>query len=80
MDAAYVFAVRFRLDPDRGVAVDPATFETRLRRPDDDPGEARWPFFRDNFWRGDLADPTVDHLDVTSFGDLLSAETPANST
>jgi len=56
MDAAYVFAVRFRLDPGRGVAVEPETFETRLRRPADDPGASGWLFFRDNLWRGDLAD------------------------
>jgi len=70
MDAAYVFAVRFRLDPDRGVSVEPATFETRLRRPADDPGDSGWLFFRDNLWRGDLADPegfrdmTADALGV----------------
>jgi hypothetical protein len=70
MDAAYVFAVRFRLDPDRGVRVDPETFETRLRRPADDPGNSGWLFFRDNLWRGDLADPesfremTADALGV----------------
>ena len=70
MDAAYVFAVRFRLDPGRGLGVDPETFETRLRRPADDPGNSGWLFFRDNLWRGDLADPagfrelTADALGV----------------
>ena len=70
MDAAYVFAVRFRLDPAGGVRVDPRVFETRLRRPADPPGEPGWLFFRDNLWRGDLGDPdrfrTVaeDALDV----------------
>ena len=57
MDARYVFAVRFRLEPSRGVAVDPAVFETRLLRPADPPGEPGWLFFRDNLWRGDLANP-----------------------
>ena len=70
MDAAYVFAVRFRLDPDRGMRVAPETFETRLRRPADTPGDSGWLFFRDNLWRGDLADPdafrelTADALGV----------------
>ncbi|WP_232686153.1 LWR-salt protein [Halobacterium zhouii] len=57
MNARYVFAVRFRLEPTSGVSVDPATFETRLFRPADPPGEPGWLFFRDNLWRGDLADP-----------------------
>jgi hypothetical protein len=57
MDARYVFAVRFRLEPSKGVSVDPATFETRLLRPADPPGEPGWYFFRDNLWRGELADP-----------------------
>lgn len=70
MGAAYVFAVRFRLDPGMGVSVSPAAFETRLRRPADEPGEPGWLFFRDNLWRGDLADPegfrelTADALGV----------------
>jgi hypothetical protein len=57
MEARYVFAVRFRLDPTvDGVAVDPAEFETRLSRSADPPGEDGWLFFRDNLWRGDLGD------------------------
>jgi len=36
--------------------VEPAAFETRLCRPADPPGEDGWLFFRDNLWRGDLAD------------------------
>ena len=70
MDAAYVFAVRFRLDPDRGLGVEPETFAVRLRRPADAPGDSGWLFFRDNLWRGDLADPkgfrdmTADALGV----------------
>jgi hypothetical protein len=70
MKAAYAFAVRFRLEAGRGVSVDPETFETRLRRPADDPGDPGWLFFRDNLWRGDLADPegfrelTADALGV----------------
>jgi len=55
--ARYVFRVRFRLDPDpAGVAVDPSTFETTLTREADPPGTAGWRFFRDNCWRGELAD------------------------
>jgi hypothetical protein len=70
MEAAYVFAVRFRLDPGMGVSVSPAAFETQLRRPTDEPGEPGWLFFRDNLWRGELADPegfrelTADALGV----------------
>lgn len=55
--ARYVFRVRFRLDPGEGVYVDPASFETTLSREADPPGEEGWQFFRDNCWRGDLADP-----------------------
>jgi hypothetical protein len=57
MEAAYVFAVTFRLRPAGGVWVEPETFETRLYRPADPPGEPGWLFFRDNLWRGELGDP-----------------------
>ncbi|NIC00016.1 LWR-salt protein [Halobacterium sp. R2-5] len=57
MDARYVFAVRFRLDPEYGVRVDPETFETRMQRVAAEPGEPGWLFFRDNLWRGDIGDP-----------------------
>jgi hypothetical protein len=60
MHAEYAFAVRFRLDPDYEVRVDPQRFETRLQRVADDPGEPGWLFFRDNLWRGDIGDP--DHF------------------
>jgi hypothetical protein len=57
MDARYVFAVRFRLEPTAsGVSVEPVEFETRLSRAADPPGEEGWLFFRDNLWRGDLGD------------------------
>jgi hypothetical protein len=69
--ARYVFGVRFRLHPTvDGVSVDPQTFETTLFRAADPPGEDGWLFFRDNLWRGNLADPdyfralTEDALDV----------------
>ncbi|WP_135828160.1 LWR-salt protein [Halorussus halobius] len=72
MDARYVFAVRFRLDPAvGGVSVDPDEFETRLARAADPPGEAGWLFFRDNLWRGEITDEahfrelTEDALGVT---------------
>jgi hypothetical protein len=70
MDARYVFRVRFRLEPTVEVRVEPAEFETRMYRPADDPGSEHgsapadeprqdgWLFFRDNLWRGDLADET----------------------
>ena len=57
MDARYVFAVRFRLEPAaEGVSVDPAEFDTRLYREADPPGEEGWRFFRDNLWRGEVND------------------------
>ena len=56
MDARYVFRVRFRLAPRNGVTVEPREFETRLFRAADDPGTDGWLFFRDNLWRGELAD------------------------
>ncbi|MCG1003883.1 MULTISPECIES: LWR-salt protein [Halobacterium] len=65
MDARYAFAVRFRLDPERGVRVDPDVFETRVERAAADPGEPGWLFFRDNLWRGEIGDS--DHFrEVTS--------------
>lgn len=55
--ASYVFRVQFRLEPKpSGVSVDPATFETVLSRDADPPGTEGWLFFRDNLWRGELAD------------------------
>ncbi|MFB6072966.1 MAG: LWR-salt protein [Halobacterium sp.] len=71
MDAAYAFAVRFRIEPSPGVRVDPQVFETRMERPADDPGEPGWLFFRDNLWRGEFGDPeraremAAEALDVT---------------
>ncbi|MFC7079549.1 LWR-salt protein [Halorussus caseinilyticus] len=57
MDARYVFAVRFRLEPaTEGVSVAPDEFETRLSRGADPPGEDGWLFFRDNLWRGEIND------------------------
>jgi hypothetical protein len=57
-DASYVFGVTVRLDPAAdGVRVEPATFETRLFRRADPPGEVGWLFFRDNLWRGELNAP-----------------------
>lgn len=62
MEAAYVFRVRFRLDP-AGVRVDPEEFETVVRVPAGEPGgEATgsaydWLFFRDNLWRGEVNAP-----------------------
>ncbi|WP_435333807.1 LWR-salt protein [Haloarchaeobius sp. TZWWS8] len=58
MDAAYVFAVRFRLDPaDEDLSLSPSVFETKLSRRADDPGTDGWLFFRDNLWRGECNDP-----------------------
>ena len=56
MRAAYVFRVRFRLDPE-GVRLDPDEFETVLRRPATRPEDGDdWLFFRDNLWRGEIGD------------------------
>ncbi|MFC7132460.1 MULTISPECIES: LWR-salt protein [Salinibaculum] len=79
--ARYVFRVTVRLEPTvPGVAVDPAEFETTLSRDADPPEEEGWLFFRDNLWRGDLADAdyfrklTEEALDVpvtsVSFSEL----------
>jgi len=56
MDAAYVFRVDVRLDPD-DVRVDPQTFETVLRVPAAQPGESGWLFFQHNCWRGAANNP-----------------------
>lgn len=69
-DPRYVFAVTFRLEPAGAVSIEPATFETTLYRPADPPPTSGWRFFRDNLWRGSLADPahfrslTADTLGV----------------
>lgn len=55
MDSAYVFRVRFRLDPD-DVWVDPNEFETVLRIPAVAPGDKGWLFFQQNLWRGEVGD------------------------
>ncbi|MFB6133294.1 MAG: LWR-salt protein [Halanaeroarchaeum sp.] len=60
MWARYVFAVTFRLEPGTGVSVEPSTFETRLFHEAAEPGEDGWRFFRDNLWRGEIADE--DHF------------------
>lgn len=83
MEASYVFRVRFRLDPD-GVRVEPAEFETVVRRPADPPGEEGWLFFRNTLWRGEAGDEThvrnlaSEWLDVTvtaaSFQELETDE------
>jgi hypothetical protein len=58
MHAEYVFRVRFRLAPEGGVSVAPQEFETVLRVPATDLGDPddEWLFFRDNCWRGEVAD------------------------
>ena len=55
MNAAYVFAVAFRLDPD-GATADPDRFETTMEIPASDPGDDGWLFFRDRLWRGEIGD------------------------
>lgn len=53
--AAYVFRVRFRLDPNEG-RVDPNEFETVLRIPAAEPGAEGWLFFQRHLWRGEIGD------------------------
>jgi hypothetical protein len=55
MDAAYVFRVRFRLDPE-AVRVDPAEFDTVAERPAPPPGEDGWRLFESALWRGEASD------------------------
>ena len=55
MEAAYVFRVRFRLDP-ADVSVDPGAFETVVRYPAPPPDEEGWLFFRNALWRGEVND------------------------
>ena len=81
--AAYLFRVRFRLDPD-DVRVDPNEFETVLRIPAVDPGDEGWLFFQRNLWRGNVGDEghlrsvAEDHLGVPveaiSFSELETDE------
>jgi hypothetical protein len=54
--ARYVFRVQFGLDTPGGVAAEPDRFDTTVFRRADPPGEPGWLFFRDNCWRGELAD------------------------
>ena len=62
MDAAYVVAVAFRLDP-RDATVDPDRFEATMELPASDPGTDGWLLFRDRLWRGEIGDePTFRAL------------------
>ncbi|RRJ32185.1 LWR-salt protein [Halocatena pleomorpha] len=56
LTAEYVFRVRFRLQPDPDVRIDPETFETLLSWPAAQPGAEDWLFFRDHLWRGAVND------------------------
>jgi hypothetical protein len=55
MDAAYVFRVEFRLDPE-GAAVAPERFEATMEVPAEKPETDGWLFFRDRLWRGEIGD------------------------
>jgi len=62
MDAAYVFRVEFRLEP-QDAAVDPERFETVAELPASEPGTDGWRFFRDRLWRGEIGDePSLRRL------------------
>ncbi|UPM43484.1 LWR-salt protein [Halocatena salina] len=54
--AAYILRVRFRLQPDTDVRVDPETFETLVSWPAARPEADGWLFFRDHLWRGAVND------------------------
>lgn len=57
MRGNYVFRVRLCVEPsDPDVSLSPDRFETTLRRRAAPPGEEGWRFFRDNCWRGEVAD------------------------
>lgn len=56
VDARYAFRVRVRFDPPPAVSVEPATVDLRFYRRAAEPGEEGWLFFRDNLWRGEVAD------------------------
>jgi len=58
MNAAYVFRVEFRLDPE-GATIAPDRFETTMELPANEPGTDGWLFFRDRLWRGEIGDETV---------------------
>ncbi|EMA67742.1 hypothetical protein C461_08444 [Halorubrum aidingense JCM 13560] len=74
-NAAYVFAVAFRLDP-RDAAVDPDRFETTMEIPASAPETDGWLFFRDRLWRGEIGDePSFRRL----AGDRLGVEVVAAS-
>ncbi len=74
MDAAYVFRVSFRLDPDEA-AVEPDRFETTMEIPASEPGEDGWLFFRDRLWRGEIGDePSFRRLASERLGvDVVAA-------
>ncbi|WP_281194467.1 LWR-salt protein [Halorubrum sp. F4] len=55
MNAAYVFRVTFRIDPD-GASADPDRFETTVEIPAVEPDEEGWMLFRDRLWRGEVGD------------------------
>jgi len=69
VEARYVFAVEFRIPTSPAeLRLDPATFETRLYRTADPPGEDGWLFFRDNLWRGAVGDE--EHMCKSASEDL----------
>jgi hypothetical protein len=62
MNAAYVFRVKFRLDPE-AATIDPDRFETTMELPASEPGTDGWFFFRDRLWRGEIGDePSFQRL------------------
>ncbi len=68
--AAYRFVVTFRLAHD-GLAVDPDTFETTVRKPAPEPGTEGWLFFRNTLWHGEISDPEPFE---TRLGERLGVE------
>lgn len=54
--AEYIFRVRFHLDPQVDVRLDPQRFETTLFWPAASPRDEGWLFFRNHLWRGEVND------------------------
>jgi hypothetical protein len=65
--SAYVFRVRFRLDPSGPVRTDPDEFETVVRYAAPDPDDDEWPFFESWLWHGELTDEQRFRHEVESW-------------
>ncbi|MFB6094127.1 MAG: LWR-salt protein [Halanaeroarchaeum sp.] len=73
MAARYVFGLTFGLETGPDVSLEPNRFETRLIERAVPPGEPGWLFFRDNLWRGAIADPEHFRSSVEEALDVVVA-------